>query len=305
MGLTEWALLITLSVLWGGSFFFAEVALRELPPLSVVMLRVGFAALILHVLVRIMGKCMPGTGAAWRAFFGMGLLNNAIPFCLIVWGQVHIASGLAAILNATTPFFTVVLAHVLTTDERLSANRIFGVLIGLAGVVTIMGMDALAGLGSNALAQLAVLGAAVSYAFASIFGRRFKAMGIEPMVTATGQVTASTVLMLPLVLMIDRPWLIAMPGLATWGAIAGIALASTVLGYILYFTILSRAGASNLALVTFLIPPSAILLGAVLLDEVLRSQHIAGMVLIGAGLVAIDGRLPAKLREKRIAGIHR
>ena len=164
-----------LSLLWGGSFFFTGIAVKELPPLTIVVLRVGLAAAMLTLVLRLLGaQSSPRRGPPGAAFFGMGLLNNAIPFCLIVWGQTHIASGLAAILNATTPLFTVVVAHVLTDDERMTGNRLAGVLIGIVGVVVTIGPGAFSGLGGDVLAQLAVLAAAVSYAFAGVFGRRFR-----------------------------------------------------------------------------------------------------------------------------------
>ena len=296
MGAAEWAMLLTLSVLWGGSFFFVGVALAELPPFSIVLLRVGLAALILNAVVRIFAGGMPRVWGIWRAFFAMGLLNNAIPFCLIVWGQTQVASGLAAILNATTPFFAVLLAHFLTADEKLAANRIVGVLIGLAGVVAIVGPEALTGLGSDLLAQLAILGAGISYACAGIYGRRFRALGVAPLATATGQVTASSLLLLPVVLLVDEPWTLAMPGLQTWLAIVGIAALSTALAYVLYFRILATAGATNLLLVTLLVPVSAIVLGALILGETLDITHVVGMALIALGLISIDGRLFARLR---------
>lgn len=293
---TEWVLLLTMSVLWGGSFFFVGVALTALPPLTIVALRVGIAALILAAAAPALGLVLPRERSVWRAFFGMGLLNNVVPFCLIVWGQTHIASGLAAILGATTPLATVLVAHALTADEKLSARRIAGVLVGLAGVVAMIGPDALAGLGAHVLAQLAVLGAAVSYAFAGVYGRRFKALGVSPMQTAAGQVTASSVMLLPLALAIDRPWTLAMPGPGVWGAVLGIAALSTALGYVLYFRILATAGATNVLLVTFLNPVTAIVLGTLVLGERLALRDGLGMALIGLGLAAIDGRLLDWLR---------
>ncbi len=288
----EWALLLALSVLWGGSFFFTGIAVKELPPFTIVVLRVGLATLILHVVVRATGQRMPRGVRLWAAFFGMGLLNNVVPFSLIVWGQTHIASGLASILNATTPLFTVIVAHILTADERMTGNRLAGVLIGLVGVVVMIGPAALTGLGGGSLvAQLAVLGAAFSYSLAGIYGRRFKAMGVTPIATATGQVTASTLFLIPVALLVDQPWTLATPSTATWLALLGIAALSTALAYILYFRILATAGATNLMLVTFLIPVSAILLGSLALGERLRPEHFAGMALIGMGLAAIDGRL--------------
>jgi len=291
MGPAEWAMLLLLSVLWGGSFFFIGIAVTGLPPFTIVLLRVALAALVLNLTMPLMGLGMPRDGRSWAAFFGMGLLNNAIPFCLIVWGQTQIASGLASILNAMTPVATVVVAHFLTRDEKMTGNRLLGVLIGLAGVVCMIGPGVLSGLGDNVWAQAAVLGATVSYAFAGIFGRRFKAMGISPLATATGQVTASTVLLAPVALLVDQPWTLTMPGLEIWAAVAGLALLSTTFAYILFFRIMASAGATNLSLVTFLIPVSAILLGTLVLHETLAPRHFLGMALIGSGLAAIDGRL--------------
>ncbi len=288
MGSREWVLLIVLSVLWGGSFFFTEVALVELPPFTVVFGRVGFAAMALLMLMRAFGHRIPLDWRLWRAFLVMGVLNNLIPFGLIVWGQTLMASGLAAILNATTPLFSVVLAHFLTHDEKLTVPRLLGVLFGLGGVAVMVGGDALSGLGFDVVARLAVLGAALSYAVAGIYGRRFK--DTPPLATAAGQVTATTVLLLPIMLAVDRPWNLAAPSPTTWGAIAGLALLSTAAAYIIYFRILASAGATNLLLVTLLIPVSAILLGVTILGERLEPQQVAGVALISLGLAAIDGR---------------
>ncbi len=294
MGPLEWSLLIVLSGLWGGSFFFSKVALAELPPFTVVLARVSLAAVALHVLLIAIGQPMPALPRVWGAFIIMGALNNLIPFSLIFWGQTQIASGLAAILNATTPVWTVLLAHLFTRDERLSANRISGVVLGLLGAVIMIGPDALGGLGLNVLAQIAVIGAAVSYAFAGIFGKRFG--GIPPLVTATGQITATTVLIIPLALVTDRFWALPVPSGTTWLALLGLALLSTAVAYVIYFHLLATAGATNLLLVTFLIPVSALLLGTTILGERLAPRHWAGMALIGLGLAAIDGRVLQRLR---------
>ncbi|MGI9303340.1 MAG: DMT family transporter [Gammaproteobacteria bacterium] len=290
MGPMEWFLLITLSVLWGGSFFFVGVIVEALPPLTIVVLRVGLAALALNIALLAIGRPIPGGARLWMAFLGMGFLNNVIPFCLIVWGQTHIASGLASILNATTPLFTVIVAHFLTRDERMTAAKFAGVIAGLIGVAIMMGPDALQGFSAGLLAQLAIIGAAMSYAFAGIFGRRFHSLGVAPVHTAAGQLTASTVLLMPVVLLVDRPWALPLPGADIWAAVAGLALLSTALAYILFFRILATAGATNLLLVTFLIPVSAVLLGSGILGEQLEARHFAGMAMIGLGLAAIDGR---------------
>jgi drug/metabolite transporter (DMT)-like permease len=295
MGVTEWALLLALSVLWGGSFFFGKVALAELPPLTLVLGRTGFAAVALWPILLAAGHGVPREGRIWRAFFAMGVLNNLVPFGLIFWGQTRIASGLASILNATTPLFTIIVAHLLTRDERMTGNKLGGVLLGFVGVAVMVGPDALlGGFGVGVAGQVAVLGAALSYGFAGVYGRRFRAMGLPPLVTAAGQITATTAMVVPLVLLVDRPWSFAAPPQAmTWGAVLGLALLCTALGYALYFRILAAAGATNIALVTFLIPASAILLGAMLLGERLAIRHFGGLALIGLGLAAIDGRLPA------------
>jgi drug/metabolite transporter (DMT)-like permease len=291
MNRAEWLMLLALSVLWGGSFFFVGVVIKELPPLTIVLLRVGLAALLLNVFVVATGMRMPRDRKVWRAFLEMGLLNNVAPFCLIAWGQTHIASGLAAILNATTPLATVVVAHFLTSDEKMTGGRLAGVFFGLIGVAAMIGPEALHGFGSNIIGEVAILLAAISYAFAGVYGRRFATMGVAPLLTATGQVTASTMVMAPIALVVDQPWTLAPPSLAAWGAVIGIATLSTALAYILYFRILATAGATNLVLVTFLIPVSAILLGWFALGERLDPRHFLGMALIGAGLAAIDGRL--------------
>jgi drug/metabolite transporter (DMT)-like permease len=298
MGLREWSLVLVLSVIWGGSFFFIGVAVKALPPLTLVFLRVALAAVVLNLVVPAVGLRMPADRKTWSSFFGMGFLNNLIPFSLIVWGQTHIASGLASILNATTPVFTVIVAHFLTQDEKLTANRIMGVLVGLAGVTVIIGPEALQGLGANVVAQMAVLAAAVCYSFAGIFGRRFRRLGVHPVVTATGQVSAAAIMLLPLALVVDHPWRLPFPSASVLAAVLGLALISTALAYIIFFRVLATAGATNIMLVTFLIPVSAILLGTIFLGEHLAWKHFLGMGLIGAGLAAIDGRLLARILPK-------
>jgi len=296
MSSRDWLLLLVLSVLWGGSFFFVEVALEELGPLTVVTGRVALAAAALIALVYLGGGRMPGAPRVWGAFLVMGALNNLIPFSLIAWGQVHIDSGLASILNATTPLFTVVLAHVLSAEERLTPGRVAGVLLGLCGVAVLIGPEALAGLGLAGLGQAAVLAAALSYAFAGIFGRRFK--GLPPAVAAAGMLSATTVMILPLALVTERPWSLSPSG-ETWGAMLGLALLSTAVAYQIYFRILASAGATNLLLVTFLIPVSALLLGVLVLGERPQWTAFAGMALIFGGLAAVDGRVFARLRRQR------
>ena len=291
MGVKEWCLVTILSILWGGSFFFVGVAVEEIPPLTIVHGRVTLAAILLLAVVWFRGEKLPSTPALWRGLLIMGALNNLIPFGLIVWGQTHIDSGLASILNGTTPIFSAVLAHFLTKEERLTPNRLSGVLIGWAGVAVLMGMDSLRGFGIEILSRFAILGAAFSYACAAIFGRRFK--GLSPLVVATGMLCGSAIMITPLALWVDRPWNISPGGIALT-ALVGLAAISTSLAYLIYFKILASAGPTNLLLVTFLIPLSAILLGALVLEEQLAWNAFAGMGLIFIGLLTIDGRMIKK-----------
>jgi len=285
MSLRVWIWLLSLSVLWGGSFFFAKVVLTALGPFTVVFGRVALAALVLN-LARPQRRDAP-----WRTYFAMGALNNVVPFALIFWGQTHIASGLASILNATTPLFTVLVAHALTDDEKMTAPKVVALVAGFAGVAVLIGPSAFMTPTVDVWGQVACLGAALSYAIAGIYGRRFLALGIPPLDAAAGQVTASSILILPIMLIAEPPWAIGvLPPLSVWAALAALALLSTALAYILYFRILAVAGATNLLLVTFLIPVTSILLGAVFLHERLEPRHFAGMALIGLGLAAIDGR---------------
>ena len=298
MNLREWTMLLMLAVLWGGSFFFAAVALRELPTMTIVFLRVLLASLTLLAAIAIMGIALPREARAWWAFCQMAILNNVIPFVLLVWGQTRIASGVASILLATTPIFTSVIAHYATSDEKLTALRAGGVAFGVLGVVVMLGAAGLTSLGGNFLGELAILGAAVAYGASSVYARRFNKLGISPLASATGLLIAGTAMIFPIALIVDRPWELPMPGLAVTGAIIGYAVLSTSIAYILYFKIVATAGATNLMLVTFLMPVTAILLGVIVLHETLEIRHIAGMALIAVGLVAIDGRLLRGMRRR-------
>jgi len=297
MGPLEWFLLIVLSLLWGGSFFFNKLTVAEWPPFAVVQVRVGLAALALLLVVRIAGQSMAVGRELWLAFFGMGILNNLIPFSLFLWGQQQIASGLASILNATTPIFAVLVMHCFG-NEKATGLKLGGVLAGLVGVAILMGPDAITGLGSNLAAQLACILAAVSYAFSGLLGRRFR--GVSPLVAATGQLTASTLMMIPIVFVMHPPWTLPMPSQQALLALVGLALISTALAYLLFFRIMRTAGPSNVMLVTFLIPVSAILLGSGLLGEELLPRHFAGMAAIFVGLALIDGRI-ARIAQARPA----
>ncbi len=285
---SDWALLFLLSLIWGGSFFFNKLAVDELPPMTVAFLRVFGGAIILFGIAKAMRLPLPNSAATWLALAGMGLLNSVIPFSLILWSQQHISSGLTAILNATTPLFTVLIAHFFTQDERLTPGRAAGVLIGFAGVVLMIGPDLLSDFGANVAAQIVMLLVGIFYAISGIYGRRFS--NLPPVVTATGQMTAASLMLAPLVLIFDRPWQLPVPSGSAILAVIALGSLCTAAAYLIFFRILRRAGATNLMLVTLMIPVSAILLGVAFLGEVLAWRHLAGMLIIAVGLAAIDGR---------------
>lgn len=295
MGPREWALLIALSVLWGGSFFFFKVLVAEVPPFTVVLGRVGLAAVILNLIIALRGERMPGSLRLWGSFFVMGFLNNVVPFTLIVFGETRISSGLASILNATTPIFAVISAHYFTENEKFSPNKVAGVVFGFLGVALLIGPSAIWSIGQIDLTgQASCLLAAIMYALAGIYGRRFR--GLPPMQIAAGQITASTVVLIPVALLIEHPWTLPTLSVHVWLAWIGIAAFSTALAYIIYFKLLAAAGATNLLLVTFLLPVSALLLGVTFLNETVTLRGIAGMFVISCGLAAIDGRLWRSIR---------
>ena len=286
----DWLRLVILSLLWGGSFFLIEIAVPHLPVLTIVWLRVTMAAGVLALVMAATGVPFPAA-RAWPALMVMGALNNALPFTAFVLAQGQITAALASILNATTPLFTLIVAAVLSREERLTPARLAGLVLGLAGVAVMVGGAASTGGVADALPYLLCLGAALSYAFASVWGRRFHRLGLVPMTTAFGMLAASALMLAPLVAIIDAPWGLPAPPALAVAAIAGLALVSTALAYLLYFRLLADAGAVNVALVTFLVPASAIALGIVILGETVLPRHLAGLALILAGLAVIDGRL--------------
>ena len=277
-----WLLIGALSLPWGGSFVFFRVLAGELPSLTIVLGRVGIAAIALWLLVRLQGGRL---ALPWGRFAVLGVLNNVVPFTLIVWAETRISVGTAAILNATTPMCTALVLWGLA-GERWGGARLAGIVLGLAGVAVLVGPSEL---GGDMWAQLACVAASFSYGLTAWWTRRLP--GVPPLHAAAGQCLCSTAILLPLVAVVDRPWELAMPGLGIWGALLGIALISTALAYVLYFRIVALAGPANVMLVTLVVPVSALLLGWVFLGEAVSARAIGGMALIAAGLAAIDGRL--------------
>ncbi|MCB5201125.1 DMT family transporter [Neorhizobium sp. T786] len=296
---TAWALLLLLGLIWGGSFFFARVAVLEVPPFTLVFLRLSLAAVALHIYLQGRFQLYSMLRTHWRAFAIMGLINNAMPHTLIFFGQTEIGAGLASILNATTPIWTVLIANRWTADEKLTTAKVAGCITGLAGTVVLIGPAITSATHAPLWALVLPVLAAVCYGIAGTFGKRFRE--IPAPVTATGQLTASSLMMLPVCLIADQPWSLTFPSTAAVSAILGLALVSTAFAYLLFFRILTLAGATNTSLVTLLVPPSAILLGVVFLGERLAATDIAGMALIAIGLLLLDGRL-LRRRSRSVPG---
>lgn len=295
MGRGDLLLLLGLSVLWGGSFIFNRVAVREVSVLTIVAARVVIAAVLLTLLVRLRGLGLPRGARNWSAIAVTALFSSALPFALIVWAQRSITSGEAAILNASTPIFTILLAHLLTQDERMTRAKLVGVLLGFAGVAVMVGPAALSGQG-HWTAQLLSLTAALSYGLGAILARRVLPAQTSPLITAAALMIAASAMLLPVALLADRPWQLPLPGPAVSGAVLALGALSTALAYLIYYRLLASIGAVNLSTVTLLSPVSAVLMGWLVLGEVLGLRQLAGMALIALGLLAIDGRAWRALR---------
>ncbi len=295
---TGWALIAILSVLWGGTFYLIEIGLRSFPPITLVFIRVAFAVPPLWIAMRLMGQRLPRDRRIWAMLTVVGALNCALPFMLFFWGQQYLDSGYAAILNATTPLWGVVTAHLLTSDEKATPARILGVSAGLCGIVVMVGPAAISGLSDNLLAQVACLVSTAFYSVAAIYGRRLSQTTLTPMAVATGQTITAALLLIPAVLIIDQPWTLPIPSGQSVAAGLALAIVSTAFAYALYFQLIDRAGASNAMLVAFIMPIFAVILGVALLGEKLGEGQLTGATLIALGLAIIDGRLFLRMRTK-------
>ncbi len=296
MNALTWSLLLLLGLIWGGSFFFARIAVHYVTPFTLVLLRLLLAAVALHIYLAGRFGIYQALRRNWWQFLLLGLINNAVPHTLLFVGQTQMGAGLASILNATTPIWTVLIGNQLTTDERLTPAKLAGCLTGLAGTVVLLAPSISASASVPFWALVLPILAAISYGFAAIYAKRFK--GIAPPVVAAGQLTGSSLIMLPVALIVDQPWNLPMPPASAIAAILGLALLSTAFAYILFFRIMALAGATNTSLVTLLVPPFAMLLGFLFLGERLGLNEIAGMMLIAVGLLILDGRAYAWLRHR-------
>jgi drug/metabolite transporter (DMT)-like permease len=295
INLAAWGGMALLSLIWGASFLANRLALEQAGVATTVAVRVSGAAVVLWAVVLWRGVPVPRGLRIWATFLLMGLVNNVIPFSLIVWGQTSIESGLAAILNASTAVMGVVVASLAFRDERLTTGKALGVLLGLVGVVVVMGPGALRTFDLTSLGQLAILGASLSYAVAGALGR-VVIRGIAPEVAAAGMLLGSSAVMLPAALLLNgwppAPW-----SPQTWGALLYLAVMASAVAYLIFYRLLRTVGAGNTSLVTLMIAPIAILLGAVVYGEALPLRVYAGFVVLALGLAVLDGRL---LRRRRI-----
>ena len=291
MSAADWGVIMLLSLLWGGAFFMIELGLRGFPPITLVFLRMALAVPPMLLILKVMGHRLPGDLKSWRQLFILGTINAALPFILFFWGQTQIDSGLASILNATTPLWGLVTAHFLTRDEKATPARVVGVFLGLAGITVMVGTDALGGMSGNVLAQMACLAATFFYALAAVYARTLSQSTLTPLVVATGQVITAALIMLPIMLAVDQPWTLPTPGWDAWAGAIGLAVPSTAIAYVFYFRLIDKAGASNAMLVAFIMPVIAVVLGVAALGETIEPKEAAGAVLIALGLLAIDGRI--------------
>jgi drug/metabolite transporter (DMT)-like permease len=299
MNARQFLILLVLGLIWGASFLFIKVAVVTIPPFTVAFGRTALAALILYVVLRYRGLKLGSWGHLWGSFLVLGLFNGAVPYTLITWAEIHIDSGLAAILNALMPLFTVLLAHFFTQDEKLNWMKVVGIFLGFLGILALIGPAVLKGLGTHVIGQLAVVGAALCYAMAAIYGRRLKE--IPPLVSATGQLIGAALLTLPLSFIIDTPWQLSVT-LLSLGALACLSLLGTALAYILYYYLLARIGATNVSLVTYLLPITGVFWGALLLGERLHWSAFLALALILAGIAGVNNGW-AKVSFSRKIGV--
>lgn len=295
----SWGIIIALSVIWGSAFYLIVIILRDIPPNTMVLLRLALAVPPLVFWLKLSGGTLPLDGRSLRQYAIIGALNVALPFILFAYAQVHITSSVAAVLNATTPLWGVVVAHIFTSDEKATLGKALGVVIGFAGVWVMLGADFDSGSREAISGQVACIIATLGYALASVYGRRLGDRGLQPMQIATGQVAAAALMMIPIVLFTETPWNAPMPGVPAISALLGLAFVSTGLAYVLYFRLLADVGAANSLIITFLIPVTAIILGSAFLGEEVTARQAGGIALILLGLVALDGRVFVKLAPTR------
>jgi drug/metabolite transporter (DMT)-like permease len=288
-------LLLILGTIWGSSYLFIKVAVAEVPVMTLIAGRLLLAAIILWVLLWVLGQSMQRSRSLWRAYAVMGILSGTLPYSLIAWGEQYIPSSLAALLQATMPIFTVILATFLAGDEPMTWTRVLGVIVGFVGVGVLMAPDVRQGLQANLLGQLAVVLSSASYAGAAVFARK-ALRGQPPLASTTGQMTMGALFTLPLSLLIDRPFDLSpsLPATASW---LGLTVLGTVIAYIIYYALIDRTSATFVSTVTYIIPIIGLVLGALVLGEPLTPVLAGSSVLILLGVLLVRAR-PTERREQ-------
>jgi drug/metabolite transporter (DMT)-like permease len=281
----NYLLLVGLGVIWGSSYMFIRIAVAEVPPITLVAARLVLAALFLVAILRASGRPIPRDRGLWGAYAVMGFLSGALPYVLIAWGEQYIHSSLAALLQATMPIFTFILALFLANDERMSRTVVLGVVLGFAGVAVLMLPDLGRGLRANLLGQLAIIASSLSYAAATVFARN-RLRGQPPLTSTMGQLTTGALFTVPLSLLIDRPFTLSpsLPAIASW---LSLTILGTVVAYVIYYTLIERASATFVSTVTYVIPIVGIMLGALVLDEPVTVNLLVSAALIIAGVLLV------------------
>lgn len=278
------ALLLLLSALWGSSYAFIKLGIATIPPVTLIAGRTVIAGTLLLMILRWCGVAMPLDAAHWRKFFIQSLLNSAIPFTLIAWGEQSLDSGLAVILNSTSPIFTFLLGNLLLRQEKATWPRLVGVVAGLGGVTLIVGMTALQGLGSQTVAALAIVAATICYAGAALFGRQFR--GLNPMIPAAGSLIAGSIILVPISLILDKPWTLA-PSMESVAALLALAVLCTALALVIYFRLLELLGSLGTVAQAYLRVPFGVAIGLLFMGETLAPTAGIGLVLVIAGVFAM------------------
>ncbi len=286
--------LLLLAAMWGPSFLFIKVAVRDVPPFTLACTRVGVAAIILYIILRLSKRRMPAFGPIWKHFAFIGLVSSAVPFTLFSWGEIYIDSALASILNGTTPLFTIVIAHMFTKDDRLSSAKIIGSIIGFGGLVLLVAPSFWGGVKATTWGLLAVTGAAFCYGISVVYTRLYL-LGLPKLVAPTAQLGVAAVYLLPLSLIFEQPFSLPMPSPESLGSMLALAILGSVLAYIVYYDLIERVSASYISMVTYLVPIFGVILGIVVLDERLTWNAYIGCAFILLGVMVVNGLLTFKI----------
>lgn len=294
-------LLLFLASLWGPSFLFIKVAVEDIPPLTLVVGRAGIAAVVLYTVLRMQGRNLPKFGLVWKHFVVMAFVQHAVPFTLFNWGEQHISSALAAILNGTTPLFTIILAHLLVQDDRMNPAKVMGVFVGFGGLLLLIGPSLFNGVQVTTWGLVAVTIAAASYGVAIVYSR-LNLRGQPPLVAPAAQLTLAALIMLPLSLFLERPFSLPTPSWAALGSLFSLATLGTALAFVVYYYLIERVSATYVSMVTYMVPVIGLVLGVIVLNEQLRWNAYVGCILILIGVMIVNGKFDKTLTWWRRPG---